>query len=115
MSDTTAGLLQVGLLIVALAVCYRPLGAHMSRVYEDEHDTRAERIVYRAMGVDPKSDQRWPAYARALLAFSAVGVLFLYALFVPTLPPPTAAIVGAHDVAWTAQAQQPLTVASDIR
>jgi K+-transporting ATPase ATPase A chain len=80
MSDTTAGLLQVGLLIAALAVCYRPLGAYMARVYESEHDTRAERIVYRVMGVDPKADQRWPAYARALLAFSAISVLFLYAL-----------------------------------
>jgi len=80
MSDTTAGLLQVGLLIAALAACYRPLGAYMARVYESEQDTRAELIVYRAMGVDPKADQRWPAYARALLAFSAVGVLFLYAL-----------------------------------
>ncbi len=80
MSDTTAGLLQVGLLIAALAACYRPLGAYMARVYESEHDTRAERIVYRVMGVDPKADQRWPAYARALLAFSAVGVLVLYAL-----------------------------------
>jgi potassium-transporting ATPase potassium-binding subunit len=80
MPDTTAGLLQVGLLIAALAVCYRPLGAYLARVYESEHDTRAERIAYRVMGVDPKADQRWPAYARALLAFSAVGVLFLYAL-----------------------------------
>ena len=80
MSDTTAGLLQVGLLIAALAVCYRPLGAYMARVYESEHDLRAERVIYRVMGVDPKADQRWPAYARALLAFSAVGVLFLYAL-----------------------------------
>jgi K+-transporting ATPase ATPase A chain len=80
MSDTTAGLLQVGLLIAALAACYRPLGAYMARVYESEHDTRAERVIYRVMGVDSKADQRWPVYARALLAFSAVSVLFLYAL-----------------------------------
>jgi K+-transporting ATPase ATPase A chain len=80
MSDTTAGLLQVGLLIAALALCYRPLGAYMARVYESEHDTKAERVVYRVIGVDPKADQRWPVYARALLAFSAVSVLFLYAL-----------------------------------
>ncbi len=80
MSDTTAGLLQVGLLLVALAVCYRPLGAYMAHVYTSEHDSRAERVIYRVMGVDPKADQRWPAYARALLAFSVVGVLFLYAL-----------------------------------
>jgi K+-transporting ATPase ATPase A chain len=50
MPDTTAGLLQVGLLIAALAVCYRPLGAYLARVYESEHDTRAERIAYRVMG-----------------------------------------------------------------
>jgi potassium-transporting ATPase potassium-binding subunit len=80
MSDTTAGLLQVGLLIAALALCYRPLGAYMARVYESEHDLRAERVIYRVMGVDSKADQRWPVYARALLAFSAVSVLFLYAL-----------------------------------
>jgi K+-transporting ATPase ATPase A chain len=80
MSDITAGLLQIGLLVVALAACYRPLGTYMARVYESEHDTGAERVVYRVMGVDPKADQRWPAYARALLAFSAVGVLFLYTL-----------------------------------
>jgi K+-transporting ATPase ATPase A chain len=80
MADTTAGLLQVGLLIAALAACYRPLGAYMARVYESEHDTRAERVVYRVMGVDSKADQRWPVYARSLLAFSAVSVLFLYAL-----------------------------------
>jgi K+-transporting ATPase ATPase A chain len=88
MSDTTAGLLQVGLLIAALAACYRPLGAYMARVYESEHDSRAERVLYRVMGVDSKADQRWPVYARSLLAFSAVGVLFLYALqrFQPHLP-----------------------------
>ena len=80
MSDTAAGLLQVALLIAALAACYRPLGAYLARVYESERDTRAERVIYRAIGVDPKADQRWPVYARALLAFSAVGVLFLYAV-----------------------------------
>ena len=80
MSDTAAGLLQVALLIAALAACYRPLGAYMARVYESDHDTRAERLTYRVVGVDPKSDQRWPVYARALLAFSAVSVVGLYAL-----------------------------------
>ncbi|MEP7088578.1 MAG: potassium-transporting ATPase subunit KdpA [Nocardioidaceae bacterium] len=80
MSDTTAGLLQVGLLLVALAVCYRPMGAYMARVYTSESDSRVERVVYRLMGVDSKADQRWPVYARALLAFSVVSVLFLYVL-----------------------------------
>jgi potassium-transporting ATPase potassium-binding subunit len=88
MSDTTAGLLQVALLIAALAACYRPLGAYMARVYSSEHDSRVERVLYRVMGVNPKADQRWPVYARSLIAFSAVSVLFLYGLlrFQPHLP-----------------------------
>ena len=88
MSETTAGLLQVALLIAALAVCYRPLGASMARAYTSEHDTRVEGVLYRVMGVDPKADQRWAVYARSLLAFSAVSVLGLYALlrFQPHLP-----------------------------
>jgi K+-transporting ATPase ATPase A chain len=80
MSETTAGLLQVGLLIAALAACYRPLGAYMARAYTSEHDTRIERACYKVMGVDPKADQRWPVYARSLLAFSVVSLLFLYGL-----------------------------------
>ena len=80
MSDTTAGLLQVGLLVAALAACYRPLGAYMARVYTSEHESRVERVLYRVMGVDPKADQRWPVYARSLLAFSALSVLGLFAL-----------------------------------
>jgi K+-transporting ATPase ATPase A chain len=80
MSDTTAGLLQIALLLAALAACYRPLGAFMARAYTSEHDSRVERVIYKIMGVDPKADQRWPVYARSLIAFSAVSMLFLYAL-----------------------------------
>jgi K+-transporting ATPase ATPase A chain len=80
MSDTTAGLLQILLLIAALGLCYRPLGAYMARVYESEHHLWVERVVYRLVGVDPAADQRWPTYARAVLAFSVVSVLFLYLL-----------------------------------
>ncbi|WP_426564503.1 potassium-transporting ATPase subunit KdpA [Angustibacter sp. McL0619] len=102
MSDTTAGLLQAGLLIAALAACYRPLGAYMARVYQSEHDSRVERVMYRVMGVDPKADQRWPVYARSLLAFSAVSVLFLYGLqrFQPHLPLSLGFVGVAPDQAW---------------
>jgi K+-transporting ATPase ATPase A chain len=88
MSDTTAGLLQVGLLIAALAACYRPLGAYMAHVYTSDRHWRVERWTYKVMGVDPDADQRWPVYARALLAFSLVSVLGLYALqrLQPNLP-----------------------------
>ena len=50
MSDTFAGLLQLGVLILALAVCYRPLGVYMARVYSDSRHLRVERGLYRIMG-----------------------------------------------------------------
>ena len=80
MSDTTAGLLQVAMLLGALALCYRPLGAYMARVYTGDRHSRVERGIYRLVGVDPSADQRWPVYARSLLAFSLVSVLGLYVL-----------------------------------
>ncbi|WP_109506814.1 potassium-transporting ATPase subunit KdpA [Nocardioides speluncae] len=80
MSDTTAGLLQTGLLIAALAAAYRPLGTWMAKTYTDEKHWSAERVLYRCIGVDPDADQRWPVYARSLLAFSAVSLLALYVL-----------------------------------
>ena len=80
MTDTTAGLLQIGMLVAALAVCYRPLGAYMARVFTSERDLRVERVVYRLVGVDPRADQRWSVYAASVLAFSFVGVVALFAL-----------------------------------
>lgn len=80
MNDTLAGLLQVGALIAALALVYRPLGAYLARVFTSERDLRVERVVYRLVGVDPRTDQAWRTYAVAVLAFSFVGVLALYGL-----------------------------------
>ena len=80
MTDTTAGLLQAGALIVALAICYRPLGGYMARVLTSDRDLRVERVAYRIIGVDPKADQRWSVYAASVLAFSLIGVVLLYVL-----------------------------------
>jgi K+-transporting ATPase ATPase A chain len=80
MSDTAAGLLQVGLLVALLAAVYRPLGGYMARVYTSDKDTRIERGTYKLLGVDSKADQTWAVYARSLLAFSAVGLILLYLL-----------------------------------
>jgi K+-transporting ATPase ATPase A chain len=79
MSDTTAGLLQAGLLVAALAVCHRPLGDYMARVFSSARHLRAERALYRLIGVNGDSEQTWPTYLRSVLAFSLVSVLFLYA------------------------------------
>ena len=39
-----------------------------------------ERGVYKVIGINPEADQKWSAYLRSMLAFSAVSVLFLYGL-----------------------------------
>jgi K+-transporting ATPase ATPase A chain len=78
MGSTTAAYLFLALLIVALVASYRPVGDYMARVYTSSHHTRAERLVYRAVGVDPEADQKWSTYLRSMLAFSLVSVLLLY-------------------------------------
>ncbi|GAA3549744.1 potassium-transporting ATPase subunit KdpA [Nocardioides daeguensis] len=80
MPDTLAGLLQVGALIAALALCYRPLGTYIAHVFTSERDLRVERGIYRAVGIDPRGDQAWRTYAVSLLAFSVAGLVLLYAL-----------------------------------
>jgi potassium-transporting ATPase potassium-binding subunit len=79
MSDTTAGLLQAGLLVLLLALVHKPLGDYMARVYTATRHFAVERVLYRIMGVDPEADQRWSGYLRSMLAFSFVSVIFLYA------------------------------------
>src|SRR5690349_14307971 len=50
----------------------------MYRVYTSDEDSRAERVIYRFIGADPNSEQSWGAYARSVLAFSAVSILGLF-------------------------------------
>jgi potassium-transporting ATPase potassium-binding subunit len=77
-STTTAGIIFLVVLVVALAAVHMPFGDYMYRVYSSEKDLRAERVIYRVIGADPKSEQTWGAYARSVLAFSAVSILFLF-------------------------------------
>ncbi|MGY2006055.1 potassium-transporting ATPase subunit KdpA [Nocardia gipuzkoensis] len=78
MSTTTAGVAFVVALVLALALVHVPLGDYMYRVYEGRRHSRVERLVYRAIGAQPDVEQPWPVYARSVLAFSAVGILFLF-------------------------------------
>ncbi|WP_045877277.1 potassium-transporting ATPase subunit KdpA [Pseudofrankia sp. DC12] len=78
MGTGAAGVLFVAVLVVALVLTYRPFGDYMAWVYSSGRHLRVERGIYRVVGVDPDSEQRWGAYARSVLAFSVVSVLFLY-------------------------------------
>ena len=82
----TSGWLQLGLYVVVLLLLAKPLGAYMAAVYEGRA-TRAqriggplERLIYRGAGVDPERDMGWIEYSLAMLWFSLLGGLFVYAL-----------------------------------
>ncbi|MEV7542490.1 potassium-transporting ATPase subunit KdpA [Streptomyces sp. NPDC089915] len=80
MSPVLAGVLQLLALLAALALAYRPLGDYMAKVYSSQKHYKPEKWIYKAIGANPSAEMRWPAYLRGVLAFSAVSVLFLYAL-----------------------------------
>ncbi|MFC8429636.1 potassium-transporting ATPase subunit KdpA [Streptomyces sp. NPDC057253] len=80
MGPVLAGFLQLLALTGALALAYIPLGTYMAKVYSSDKHWRVEKWTYRAIGADPDAEMTWTAYLRGVLAFSAVGVLFLYLL-----------------------------------
>jgi K+-transporting ATPase ATPase A chain len=78
MSDTWAGIIFLATLIAALALVHKPLGDYIARVLTGSKHLAVERGIYRVSGVDAEADQTWGRYLRSVLAFSVVGVLFLY-------------------------------------
>jgi potassium-transporting ATPase potassium-binding subunit len=78
MNPALAGVLQCVLVFAALAVCYKPLGDYMARIFTSTKHLRVEKAIYRLIGIDSEADQRWGTYARSMLAFSMISVLFLY-------------------------------------
>ncbi|MDR2256904.1 MAG: potassium-transporting ATPase subunit KdpA [Arthrobacter sp.] len=70
----------LGLVVVLLAAVHVPLGDYMARLYTSPQHLRVERWLYRATGVNPDAEQSWRRYLGGLLAFSALGLLAVYAL-----------------------------------
>ena len=77
---TLFAILQVTTLAVILAVLYRPLGDYMAHIFTSTRDWKIERGFYRLIGADSRAEQTWPAYVRAVLWFSAIGVGIVYLL-----------------------------------
>ncbi|MFF7384741.1 potassium-transporting ATPase subunit KdpA [Streptomyces griseoluteus] len=80
MGSVLAGVLQLLALTGALALVHAPVGGYLAKVYSSRRHLRIERWIYRAIGADPDTEMRWPAYLRGVLAFSLAGVLLLYLL-----------------------------------
>jgi potassium-transporting ATPase potassium-binding subunit len=72
-----AALLTLALFLVTI---HRPLGDYMAGVFTSQKHWLVERGFYRVVGVKADAEQSWPSYLRAILGFSAVGILVVYAL-----------------------------------
>src|SRR5689334_21467214 len=83
---TLNGWLQIALFGAIIVLLAKPLGGYMTRVFAGERTLLSplvqpiERRCYRLSGVDDRSEQNWLTYAVAMLLFSLVGFLSLYAL-----------------------------------
>ncbi|MDA8102042.1 MAG: potassium-transporting ATPase subunit KdpA [Nitrospiraceae bacterium] len=69
-------------LVAVLAVAWRFLGDYLAAVYSGRVRWLApvERLVFRALGVDPTAEQDWKTYAVSLLSFSLVAIFFTYGI-----------------------------------
>jgi len=78
--DVFFAILQVASLVLILSLLYRPVGDYMAHIYTSRKDLKVERGFYRVIGVDSSVEQTWQSYLRGVLAFSVVGLLFVYLL-----------------------------------
>jgi hypothetical protein len=80
------GVLRIVLYLVVVFLLVKPLGTFMARVFQGERTWLdrfvgpLERLLYRWSGVNPEEDMPWQTYTVALLVFTTVGMLLLYAL-----------------------------------
>ena len=80
MSTTTAGVIFIARWSLALALAYTAVRRlHVPGRHLDPAPAGRSAVIYRLVGVDPDGEQSWGVYARSVLAFSAVSILFLYA------------------------------------
>jgi K+-transporting ATPase ATPase A chain len=83
---TVNGWLQIALFILLVFAVTKPLGVFMAHVFNRERTfldpvlRPIERMIYRTTAVDEKHEMKWTEYAVAMLLFSAVSMLVLYAM-----------------------------------
>jgi K+-transporting ATPase ATPase A chain len=83
---TTAGILQIAFYCVFVTALAIPLGLYMARIYEGERTFLSpvlgpvERGLYRLCAINPEDEQHWTQYAVAVLAFSLLGLVVMYAV-----------------------------------
>ncbi len=83
---TLNGWLQILFFLLAIFLVTPVLGGYMARVFNRQRTfldpvmRPFERLVYRLTGVDEAREMRWTEYSVALLLFSVVSMVVLYAM-----------------------------------
>jgi potassium-transporting ATPase potassium-binding subunit len=106
---TFYGWLQAAVVFAIVCALVKPLGAYMARVFQGERVFLSpvmgpvERVVYRLCRIDAAREMSWKGYAFAVIAFSLVSFVYLYALlrlqaYLPLNPQGFANL--APDLAW---------------
>jgi K+-transporting ATPase ATPase A chain len=83
---TVNGWVQIAIYFALIVASVKPLGLFMARIFEGERTflrpilRPLERGIYRICGVRENEEQHWTTYTVAMLLFSAIGFVTLYAL-----------------------------------
>lgn len=78
--------IQIGLYVLVLLLCVKPLGTYMAKVLEGQRTFLTpvfgwlERLSYKLGGVDPEEEMNWKRYAVNAIAFGVVGFLAVFLL-----------------------------------
>jgi len=80
------GWLQILLYFVVLLALVKPLGLYMAKVYSGEKHLFSmllgwlERCFYKLSGIDAKEEMGWQQYSGAVMGFSLLSMIGLYAM-----------------------------------
>jgi K+-transporting ATPase ATPase A chain len=83
---TATGWLQGIIFFLIILAVTKPLGSYMARVFQGERTWLSpifvpfEKLIYRLCGVREDEEMTWYAYALSMLAFSLIGLAYLYVL-----------------------------------
>ena len=83
---TSIGWLQAITFFAIILALTKPLGSYMARVFSGERTWLSpvlvplEKLIYRLCGVREDEEMTWYAYALSMLAFSLIGLVYLYVL-----------------------------------
>ncbi len=83
---TAIGWLQAVVFFLIILATTKPLGSYMARVFEGGRTWLSpvfvplEKLIYRLCGVREDAEMTWYVYALSMLAFSVIGLAYLYVL-----------------------------------